>query len=856
MPDKIENTEMKCSNCIESKMFNVPFQNNRKKTTEILEIIHTDLNGPHNTTGYGGEKYFLTFIDDYSKCTRIFCIKNKSETANCFIEFVNLVENKFNKRVKKLQCDNGKEYLNKDIYAFIRQKGIELLPCPPYVHELNGVAERYNRSVMDIARCLMREAKIHRRYWPEVIKTAAYLKNRTIANTAENKTPYEIFFGIKPNVGHLKIYGSRVFVRVPEVLRKSKWDDKAKLGILVDYNENGYRVLLNNKIINARHVQVVEENTNLICLEKLDDQSKNENNLDTNVTSDKSNEMLKTEYKSDDSFEDADESNSDNEDLVNNDNLDDNRDELVPVVMSKRKRTPVSRYGNPVTHYIYVNYVDANVPNTFEEAMNSNECKQWKVAMDSEINSLNKNNTWQIVDRPKDKKVIDVKWVFRKKSNNVYKARLVVRGFQQKEFIENVYSPVGKMQTLKVLLSYSCKNNLFIEQMDVETAFLNGYVKSEVYVSQPEGYESGDNKVYKLQKALYGLKESPRVWYDCFDEYIKTLNFVRSNYDYCLYVNRASKDPIYILIFVDDLLICCKNKNKIEEIKTSLVKRFAMKDLGKVKNYIGIDIDYSDDKKVMTLNQTKYIESLAAKYDLEYAKLYDTPMETNLKLEQAKEVDENIKYRNIIGELLYISTGTRPDVAYSVNYLSRFQSCYNRTHYKYALRVLKYLYKTKDLKLTYYDNIDTKILDCMVDSDYAGDNVDRKSTSGYIIRFFGNLIFWKTHKQNTVTKCSTFAEYIALSEAVTEVLFIRNLLSESFDIKFCEPIKFYEDNSGAIAIAKFGNFTKNSKHIEVQYHYINENYENKKIDIVKIDTEHNLADILTKSLDKTKFKKK
>lgn len=249
LPDKIESTEMKCSNCIESKMTNVPFKNNRTKTNEILELIHTDLNGPHSTTGYGGEKYFLTFIDDYSKCTRIFCIKSKAETASCFIEFVNLVENKFNKRVKKLQCDNGKEYLNRDIYDFIRHKGIELLPCPPYVHELNGVAERYNRSAMDIGRCLMREAKIHRRYWPEVIKTAAYLKNRTIANTVENKTPYEIFFGIKPNVEHLKIYGSRVYVRVPEVLRKSKWDDKAQLGVLVGYTENGYRVLLNNRIL-------------------------------------------------------------------------------------------------------------------------------------------------------------------------------------------------------------------------------------------------------------------------------------------------------------------------------------------------------------------------------------------------------------------------------------------------------------------------------------------------------------------------------------------------------------------------------------------------------------------------------
>ena len=239
LPENIESIDMKCANCIESKMTNVPFENNRSKTTEILELIHTDLNGPHSTTGYGGEKYSLTFVDDYSKCARIFCIKSKAETSSCFKEFVNLVETKFTKRVKKLRCDNGKEYLNRVMYDFVKSKGIELLPCPPYVHELNGVAERYNRSAMDIGRCLMREAKIHRRYWPEIMKTVAYLKNRTIANAAENKTPYEIFFGKKPNVNHLKIYGSRVFVRVPEVLRKSKWDDKARLGAVVGYVENG-----------------------------------------------------------------------------------------------------------------------------------------------------------------------------------------------------------------------------------------------------------------------------------------------------------------------------------------------------------------------------------------------------------------------------------------------------------------------------------------------------------------------------------------------------------------------------------------------------------------------------------------
>ena len=805
------------------------------------------MNGPHNTTGYKGEKYFLTFIDEYSKCTKIYCIKSKSETAECFIDYVNLVENKFGKTIKKVQCDNGKEYMNKEIYNFIKHKGIELIPCPPYVHELNGIAERYNRTAMDMGRCLMREAKINRKYWPEIMKTVAYLKNRTIASTNENKTPYEIFFGTKPNVKHLKIYGSRVFVRTPEIKRNSKWDDKAKVGILVGYTDNCYRVLINNKIINARHVQVIEENVKLICLETDDAIKENEisdqNDDNESITNDENENIDKMSECSENTYEE-----NEIKQRENNSNK-----KLNAQRKSERKKSPINRYGNPVSHVIYINFVNANVPNTFEEALNSNESKEWQKAMDKEIDCLNKNKTWTIVDKPKDKKIIDVKWIYKRKSDNTYKARLVARGFQQTEYLENVYSPVGKMQTLKILLSYCCVNNLFINQMDVETAFLNGKVKSEVYIYEPQGYETGENKVCKLQKALYGLRESPKAWYETFDNFIQKQNFVRSKYDNCLYKYNTNNDSIYIMIFVDDLLICSKNPEKINEIKAKLMKQFIMKDLGKVKSYIGIDIDYDENKGKMTLSQQKYIESLAVKYGLEKAKLYETPMETNLKLEKAEICDEQIKYRNLIGELLYISTGTRPDIAYSVNYLSRYQSCYDSNHFKYAMRVLKYLCKTKDLKLTYKRNITKEKLDCMVDSDYAGDNIDRKSTTGYVIRSFGNVIYWKTHKQSSVTKCSTFAEYTALSEAVTEVLFIKNLLCETFDEIIDKPIRIYEDNSGAVAIGKFGNFTKNSKHIEVQYHYVNENYENGNIDIVKIDSNNNIADILTKSLSKKKF---
>jgi len=189
---------------------------------------------------------------------------------------------------------------------------------------------------------------------------------------------------------------------------------------------------------------------------------------------------------------------------------------------------------------------------------------------------------------------------------------------------------------------------------------------------------------------------------------------------------------VYLILFVDDLLICSVNRKKLECIKSLLSKKFKIKDMGEVKTYLGINIEYDCENYVITLDQKNYIESLVRKYKIECAKLYDTPMEQNLKLESSQIVNENIKFRNLIGALLYISSGTRPDISYCVNYLSRFQNDYDESHFKYAVRILKYLYLTKNLKLSYYKNDKTEILDCFVDADWAGDNLDRKSTTGYV----------------------------------------------------------------------------------------------------------------------------
>ena len=263
---------------------------------------------------------------------------------------------------------------------------------------------------------------------------------------------------------------------------------------------------------------------------------------------------------------------------------------------------------------------------------------------------------------------------------------------------------------------------------------------------------------------------------------------------------------------------------------------------------------------MLTLSQEHYIEELAEKFNIINSKLYRTPMEINLSLEQVEKINCDVPYRPLIGALLYISSGTRPDISYAVNYLSRFCNSYSETHFKYALRILKYLYLTKHLQLIYFKDERAPPINCYVDADWAGDKIDRKSTTGFIIQVFGNIVVWKTKKQNSVAKSSTFAEYIALSESVTEVLLIKSILnfmlkSNILKIKIENPIEIKEDNSGAIQIAQKGNLTKNSKHIEVHFHYVNDNYLKGNIDVVKIKSDHNIADICTKALGKLKFEK-
>lgn len=272
-----------------------------------------------------------------------------------------------------------------------------------------------------------------------------------------------------------------------------------------------------------------------------------------------------------------------------------------------------------------------------------------------------------------------------------------------------------------------------------------------------------------------------------------SINFKRSNYDCCLYYKGEVEKQIYIILYVDDLLICCSDLDEIENVKKVLTKRFQMKNLGEAKQYLGIEIDYNCREYTMKLSQSNYIESLAEKYDVVSSKPVDIPIESNLKLEPEEHPSLDIQYRNLIGALLYVAGGIRPDVSSPVNYLSRFQNSYCQTHYKYALRVLKYLYSTRDVKLCFSRN-SSEVMDAYVDADWASDSTDRKSTTGILIRVYGNPILWKSKKQAIVSRASTHAEFYALAECVQEVLPVRGILND-FDIKLLQ-LKYLKTTQG------------------------------------------------------------
>ncbi|KAH9753027.1 protein kinase domain-containing protein [Citrus sinensis] len=500
----------------------------------------------------------------------------------------------------------------------------------------------------------------------------------------------------------------------------------------------------------------------------------------------------------------------------------------VPIALRKGTRSctlhPISKYVSyhrlsPSFRAFAANLSVIAIPKSVQDALSIPE---WRDAGYAEMRALEKSKTWELVKLPEGKKPVGCKWIFTVKyradgSLERYKARLVAKGFTQTYSIDyqETFAPVAKMNSIRVLLSLAASLGWQLQQLDVKNAFLNGELEEEVYMDLPPGFENeyGIEKVCKLKRSLYGLKQSPRAWFDRFTKSVHSFGYLQSQADHTMFFKHFTDGSVVILIvYVDDIILTGSNVIEMENLKKVLAREFEMKDLGPLRYFLGMEIARSS--KGIFVSQRKYTLDLLKETGMLGCKPGDTPIDPYHKLGYAiegKSVDRE-SYQRLVGKLIYLSH-TRPDIAFAVSVISQFMHSPCKEHLEAVYKVLKYLKKTPGKGLLFKKNNNMQV-EVYTDADWAGSIIDRRSTSGYCTFVGGNLVTWRSKKQSVVARSSAEAEFRAVAYGICELLWLKKLLEE-LKIIIDVPMKLYCDNKAAINIAHNPIHHDRTKHVEV-----------------------------------------
>jgi histone deacetylase 1/2 len=498
-------------------------------------------------------------------------------------------------------------------------------------------------------------------------------------------------------------------------------------------------------------------------------------------------------------------------------------------------------------------FTSSDEPRNIEEALND---KNWKKAMDSEYMALMKNKTWHLVPPRKGINVVDCKWVWKKKykadgSLDKYKGRLVAKGFKQRYGIDygDTFSPVVKPATIRVILSLAVSQGWSLRQLDVSNAFLHGHLEEDVYMRQPPGYE--DKKfpgyVCKLDKALYGLKQAPRAWYSRLSTKLQMLGFKASRADTSLFFLKKGSLVMFVLVYVDDIIVVSSIPSATSALLKKLNEDFALKDLGDLHYFLGIEVSKVCDGILLT--QEKYANDILERVGMTQCKPATSPLSTSEKLSRHEGSPLGPKdatnYRSVVGALQYL-TLIRPDISFAVNKVCQFLHAPTTSHWAAVKRILRYLKQSTKFGLK-IGKSPSVLVSAFSDADWAGCLDDRRSTGGFAVFLGSNLVSWSARKQATVSRSSTEAEYKAVANATAEIMWIQTLLME-LGIRAPRAAKLWCDNIGAKYLSANPVFHARTKHIEVDYHFVRERVARKLLDIEYVSTKDQVADGFTKPL--------
>nr|KAJ0186845.1 hypothetical protein LSAT_V11C900480300 [Lactuca sativa] len=787
-----------------------------------------DLFGPIPVRSLGGNKYTLVVVNEFTRFTWVVFLKKKSHAAQEIISLIRKNETLTGLKVKQLRSDHGTEFRNSTLEEFCDHKGIGQNFSAPRTPQQNGVAERRNRTLIEAGRTLMIHAGLPMSFWAEAVNTACFTQNRSLIHRIHKKTPYEMLKDRKPDVSFFHVFGCICYIlnqRDP----RSKFEPKAD------------KELLSCPFDEAPSAEDKTDSSDPIIPVPCS------LNQDTAATSTDNSLIADETLEAEDSPETDNVSVSISPESAS---VIEHRDHPVDRIIGNIHDGVRTRSSVLNNFCMYVNFVSMILPDKVHTALQDAD---WIKAMQEELNEFERHKVWTLVPRPSGKTITGTRWVYRNKVDKDRiitrnKARLVAQGFTQIESIDygETFAPVARIEAIRLFLTYASYMNFIVYQMDVKTTFLHGVLEEEVFLNQPPGFVDKDHPdyVYRLDKAVYGLKQAPRAWYETLTSYLLENGYRRGAIDNTLFIKNQGSDMVLVQIYVDDIIFGSPNETLSKEFAEIMSQRFEMSMMGKMTFFLGLEVQQQ--KTGISICQSKYISDLLVKYSLSDCKPASTPVSKTDKIHAdptGTDVNHSL-YRRMIGSLLYL-TASRPDIMFGTILCARFQANLKESHLMAVKRIFRYLKGTQNLAL-WYPRDSTFELYGYTDSDYAGCNLDKKSTSGGC-HFLGNrLISWSSKKQTSVAISTAEAEYVAAGRCA-QLLWIQNQLLD-YGFKFSKtPI--YCDNTSAIQITQNPVQHSKTKHIEIIHHFIRDNVEKGKVVLEHVKTSKQLADIFTKALD-------
>ncbi|KAH9650990.1 hypothetical protein KPL70_026576 [Citrus sinensis] len=688
------------------------------------------------------------------------------------------------------------------------------------------------------------------------------------------RTPYELWSGKPADYSHLRIFGCSAYAHV----KQGKLEPRAFKCVFLGYpaGVKGYklwctdmkppRAIISRDVVFNEHEMFQNSATENQTIERESGCDK-KNFLEVELPS-SSTEADKKSGPENAPGIDLSEQEGESE---GDDNL---RNYQLVRDRNKRESKPHKRYAyaDLIAFALSVAQgIEEDEPKTYTEAVSSKDSKKWVAAMDEEMRSLIKNHTWDLIPKPAKKKIVGCKWIYKIKECIPeveplrYKARLVAKGFTQKEGIDfnEVFSPVVRHSSLRILLALVAVNDMHLEQMDVKTAFLHGELEEMIVMAQPRGYEDPDKADYvcHLRKSLYGLKQSPRQWYLRFDKFMAENSFQRCSYDCCVYhKNLIDGDKIYLLLYVDDMLIACKHMDHIDVLKKQLKNAFEIKDLGAAKKILGVELLRDSKKGILKLSQHCYIKKVLERFEMVNSKPVQTPLSAHFRLscnqcprtEDEKAEMSTTPYSSAVGCLMYAMVLTRPDISHAVSVVSRYMGNPGKEHWRAVKWILRYLSGTADYSLIYGLKGGTEVdVEGYVDADYAGDLDKRRSLTGYLFTLSGCTINWKASLQSVAALSTTESEYTATAEAFKKAIWLKGMVTElGFEQR---QVAVHCDSQSAICLSKNQVHHEKTKHIDIKLHFVRLEVSKGVVKLLKIHTDDNLADMLTKAVPAAKL---